>query len=80
MNGNYSKGETDMQQNTSTVGYGLDQYRRDCIALRIKLGITSNRMTEEQWEICQEAENKLWFEKFPKSISGGPEPRPETRS
>jgi len=80
MNGNNPTGKTNMQQNTSTADYGLDQYRRDCMAMRIKLGITSNRMTEEQRKICQEAENKLWYEKFPKSISGGPMPRPEPKS
>jgi hypothetical protein len=53
-----------MEQRTNAMpDYSLEQYRRDCVAIRIELGLTSNRMTGEQQKIYEEAKKKLWREK-----------------
>jgi hypothetical protein len=39
----------------------MEQYRRESIALRIKLGITSNRLTPEQEKIYREEQRKIWL-------------------
>jgi hypothetical protein len=46
-----------------TQSYSPEQYARDCVALRIELGLLSHRMTGEQQKIYEEAKKKLWQEK-----------------
>jgi hypothetical protein len=40
--------------------YSLEQFARDCVALRRELGLTSNRMTKEQEKTYLDARTKLW--------------------
>ena len=60
--------------------YGLDQFTDDCVTLRRKLGIPGGALTKEQEEIYLKAKDELWRDKFPHTLSGGPEPRPKPKS
>jgi hypothetical protein len=57
----------------------VEQYRRDCVALRQKLGIVGNRFTPEQKEAYLEAQRVLLLKLHPGAISGGP-PRRKIKS
>jgi hypothetical protein len=53
-----------MEQQTRTTYYSLEQYRRDSMALRQKLGIVGNKMTEEQKKTYLKEQRELWLAGF----------------
>ena len=67
-----------MEHKTTVEDYSLDQYMRDSIALRKKLGFVGKSMTPEQERIYGEAQREMWLEKHPNAVGGGP-PRPKPK-
>jgi hypothetical protein len=58
--------------------YSPEQFAHDCVVVRRELGITSNRMTEEQKKLYEEAKTKLWREKNNWQPTTPPYGRPQT--
>jgi len=69
-----------IQKPLNAADDGVWQEMRESIALRKELGIVGNKMTTAQEKLYLDAKRKLWLEKHPHALSGGPEPSPEPKS
>jgi len=66
-----------MERQTQVEIDDMEQFRRDSVALRRKLGIPGGRLTEEQRKIYSDAQREMWLAKHPNAVGGPPRPKPK---